>query len=579
MKFPIDSNVLRQDGRSMTWRAWRDRIRLDPAAWWLALAALVAYAPGVWWGLPHATSEAGKHGWDVDGIGGIVTLSELHNFFVEAKPDWYVVYPPFHYLLLGCIYLPYLAWLWLTGDFTNPSASYPWGFSNPVAVVAALSFVARLVTLAMAAGTVVATYLTGRLVWDRTTGILAALAVMLAHPMFYYSRTSNLDVPVLFWMALGFWIAAKMLRGGATIRLGIWLGAAIALAVATKDQAYGPWAAGSIMLLFLCYRQAARQDRPWSWRPWLVVPASAACVYAVAGGVLLSPYRFAAHVRFLADFTDEAPIVQQLPEVLRPLTLEGVWILARENAAALVEAVGPVLPIMALVGFFVSRKSAFIQVIAAAVLGYLILVLLPVRHVQYRYVMFLVYALAFPSARALVWCLDRPAPVRAIAAALFVAAGVHLGARGTDLTYQMIFDARRDAGAWLAAHAEPGTRLAYFGLLDQLPALPPGLVVMQTSADTSVEAQWVPNRPDLVLVSPDFSSSPGMTRSLLLPEEVYQRLQDGSIGYRQVARFMTEPLFGGPLTYFPYVNSPVEIYARTTTNSQTEAPRAPPAAR
>ena len=298
----------------------RARLKLDPVAWWLALGAIGVYAPGLWWGLPHATSELGKHGWDVDGIGGIATLSELHNLFIDAKPDWYVVYPPFHYLLLGCFYLPYLAWLWLTGDFANPSATYPWGFASPTTAVTVLAILARMVTLAMASGTVVAAYLTGRLVWDRITGVLAALAIMLAHPMFYYSRTSNLDVPVLFWLAIGFLIAARMLTGGATVRLGMALGAAIALAVATKDQAYGPWAAGSVMLLVLCYRQAARQGLAWSWRPWLAAAAATGCVYAIAGGVVLSPFRFAAHVRFLADFTTAAPIALQLPEIMRPLS-------------------------------------------------------------------------------------------------------------------------------------------------------------------------------------------------------------------------------------------------------------------
>ena len=562
-------------------RWWlRSAPRVDATSLWLALVAFCAYAPGVWWGLPHATSEAGKHGWDVDGIGGIVTLSELHNFFVEAKPDWYVVYPPFHYLLLGVVYLPYLGWLWLTGGFSNPSAEFPYGFTNPVTAVATLALISRLVTLAMAVATVVVAYATARLAWDRRTGILAALAALLAQPMFYYGRTSNLDVPALFWLALSFWMAAKMLASGATVRRGAWLGAFVALAVATKDQAYGPWTLASLALPMLCYRQAQRQNTPWSWRPWLATLVSATGVYVVAGAVLLSPDRFAAHVEFLVTFKEASPIARQMPDVLRPYSPDGLLALARGNAEAVADAMGPVLPLMGLAGFVLFRKSALVQLIAVAVVGFVVFVLVPVQHVQYRYVMFPVYALAFPAARALVWCLEQPRLARTLAAGVCLLAGLHLGARGLDLTYQMIFDARRDAGAWLAVHAVPGSRLAYFGLVDQLPRLPAGTAVHLTSPDASVETQWSPDPPHFVLVIPDFSSEPGMPRSRFLTQGVYERLQDGSLGYRPAARFATRPLFGQSLKYLPYVNSPVEIYTRIDglAGPGVAAPR-PPAGR
>lgn len=544
--------------RALSWKT----TAVDPAAGWIALAALAAYVPGLWWGLPYATSDVGKHGWDVDGIGGILTLSELHNLFVVAKPDWYVAYPPFHYLLLGVVYLPYLGWLWLTGGLSNPSSDYPYGFADPVGAVAALALLSRIVTVVMAAGTVVAAYFTGRLVWDRATGIVAAVAVMLAHPMFYYSRTSNLDVPVMFWLALSFWMAAKILAEGATNRHAAWLGSFIALAVATKDQAYGPWVLGCGVLPALSYYRARLEGSPWSWRPWIAVAVSAAGVYAISGGLLLSPHRFAAHLRFLADFKQASPIVQQLPEIFRPLTLDGLVALASENVEATAEAMGPILPLVALAGLAFARRSAFLLLIASALLGYIVFVLLPVQHVQYRYLMFPVYALAFPAARALTWSIRRPRPVGLLALVLCLAVGAHLSLRGIDLTYQMLFDARREAASWLADRAGPGTRLAYFGLVDQLPPIPRGTEVVQTSAEAPVEIQWSPAWPDLVFVIPDFSSAPGMAHSRFLPGSVYARLRDGSLGYAEVARFRTKPLFDPMPKYLPYVNSAVEIYAR-----------------
>jgi hypothetical protein len=285
-------------------------------------------------------------------------------------------------------------------------------------------------------------------------------------------------------------------------------------------------------------------------------------VYLIAGGVILHPQRFLAHVRYVADFKRTFPIVQQSPEILVPLTPGGVLTLARENAVALVEAMGPVLVPLGLLGFVVGWRFTFVRLVAATVLGHIVLVLVPVQHVQYRYVMFLAYGFAFPAAWVLGRGLEQRGALRTVTAGLCLATAVHLAARGTDLTYQMLFDARRDAGTWLAGHAPAGTTLTYFGLVDQLPPLPEGTRVWQTPPDANVDVLWAERRPAFVLVIPDFSSTSGLERSRFLPEHVYRRLLDGSLGYRQVAHLETRPLFGRPLTYLPYVNSPVQIYAR-----------------
>ena len=111
--------------------------QLDRSALGLGGLALLVYVPAIGWGLPAVTGGDVIRGWDVDGISGIGPLAEFFNLLVGPTPDWYVVYPLFHYLLLGICYAPYLAWLWMSGGLASPSSVYPFGFDDgdvPVAV-------------------------------------------------------------------------------------------------------------------------------------------------------------------------------------------------------------------------------------------------------------------------------------------------------------------------------------------------------------------------------------------------------------------------------------------------------------
>ncbi|MEO8201608.1 MAG: glycosyltransferase family 39 protein, partial [Gemmatimonadota bacterium] len=238
----------------------------DRTAWILAGLAILLYAPGLFWGLPHATSEVTIRGWDVDSVAGIGPLSELHNLLVQPREGWYFAYPLFHYLILGLVYAPYMAFLWLTGGLTSPTAAYPYGFADPVTALAALAFLGRLVSVLMGMGTVVCTYLAARTIWDRTTAIIAAVAMMLCGPLVYYAHAGNLDVPVLFWLSVCVLSAAHIVKFGLTPKRAIGFGVLAAIAVATKDQAYGPLVPAVFFLIVMHLVDRKRTpgpDAPW----------------------------------------------------------------------------------------------------------------------------------------------------------------------------------------------------------------------------------------------------------------------------------------------------------------------------
>jgi len=450
----------------------RRRFLVDRTAMALAAIAVLLYIPGIWWGLPHVTHPQVPHGWEIDTASGLAVLSELHNLFIQPQPGWYVAYPIFHYLALGCIYAPYLAFLCLSGGLANPSGVYPYGFSNPVRSIAILGLLARFVTLAMVAGIVVCFYRTGRIVWDRATGVVAAAGVMLCIPLVYYGRTGNLDVPVLFWKVLGLVVLARSVKDGLTIGRGLALGTLAALSVATKDQAYASWLAGLAALSILHWRATRRRPEGMDWKPLAAVAGSGLAVYAIASGLVWNPGRFQAHISFITNFETTFYNVVHL-DLLRPATPGGYLLLVGDIADCLIEAMGPALVVAAATGLVLAwHGSLFVRVLAIMMAAHEALTVFPVRHMQYRYILFVAAAMMLPAARVLVLGWMQGGRTRMVAAGAGVLGAGWLAVMSGDLVYQMLYDARYPAGAWLETAVRPGDRVAFFTSPDQVPNLP-----------------------------------------------------------------------------------------------------------
>jgi 4-amino-4-deoxy-L-arabinose transferase-like glycosyltransferase len=91
----------------------------------------------------------------------------------------------------------------------------------------------RLLTLLFAAGTVVITYILGRDLYDRRTGLLAAL-LLLSFPLFFRLATVAItDAPVAFYFALALLLALRLARAPSG-RLAVSLGMVVAAGMLTK---------------------------------------------------------------------------------------------------------------------------------------------------------------------------------------------------------------------------------------------------------------------------------------------------------------------------------------------------------
>ncbi len=564
------------------------------------ILALAVYLPAIWWGLPHATHPLGVHGWDIDAVTGLQTLSELHNLLIEPKPDWYLAYPLFHYLVVGFFYAPYFVFLYLTGGIAQPISIYPFGFADPVAALKHLALIGRTITVLMASGVVVNAYLTARIIWDKPTARLTAIAAALPVPMFYYARTGNLDVPVLFWMSLAILVLARCLKLGFTVGRGVWLGIFSALAVATKDQAFGPLAVGLTMLVILHFwKGTPNTETTSSWKAPAALVAAGFVTFVSASGLPISPTRFFGHLSFVRNFETTFDLIRRM-DVLQPATPLGYSTLSLDVLTQLLIAFGPILVVAGIIGLILSwRTATFSKVLVALLCGYLILVIFQVRLMQYRYVMFPAFIFAFFVGKALATGLKQSRRAVAVSTlAVSIAGFGWLTLRDIDLTYQMLFDARYAAGSWIQVNRLETDKIAYFtaGSTVQLYAKKDADFVSDAKetqepdhASSESKAVWLLDDPSpierltrenvrFVLAEPDFSSDIGSHRSRFFPEQVYQQMQDGSLGYRKSAFFETPGLFKGFLLDLPLVgpgyivNPPVEIFDKGQPSITAEMP-------
>lgn len=533
--------------------SWKNRVGLL-----LFLAAFLAYLPGIGWGLPVATGPDRVFPWAYDDLSPLPALTETYHTFVHDTPDHWVAYPLLHYLTLALVYSPYLAWLFATGQWRQPSAVYPYGFADPVTALQVLTVIARLVSIAMAAGIVAIAYRAASMLWDRRTGLIAAAVVFAPYPMFYYSKTANLEIPYLFWSALGILaFIAMMVKGPSAVRAG-WLGACAGLAAAAKDQA-----AGLFLLTPLYFL-------PWNRKLWpavkpvwrslaLAFVVAGAVTYALGSGAALGPRRYFDHLHFLfigdkanAPFND-----------LYPATLAGILALLARIPVTIAWWFGPLLAVACVFGLIkTNRRIAAGLLLPAA--GYTVIFLLPLHYFKARHTLPVEFILGLFAAHGIALLLRNATP-RWTAAAVVATLAWPLFLSG-DLIYQMTNDSRNEAGKWLAANMTPRSRIADCGGLRKMPHLRADVQIIELRDGAAAFDDLQRFKPEYVEVTPDWTGRDGFEFSRACPQSLYNRLASGDLGYRLSASFKTPSLVKRQMMDYPTVNPQVFIYRRKDQN-------------
>ena len=503
-----------------------------PALGWILAGSLILNLVGIGWGLPGS--------WVGDELKPEYVLDGMSQHFSHG---WFDKYPPFQYYVLTVAMSPML----LLSYFGRISVDGP-----GVHTFMVVTF--RLLSVAAAAGTLIATCLCGTRAFGKTAGLFAAGILGLTTPFLYYAKTANVDVPYLFWFALSLVFYLRLLDTPRT-RDYVLFAATAALAICTKDQAYGLYLLAPPVIIQQIWR--ANRQAGLSHPLWRAIcngrlalaSVTAAVLFVACHNLLFNLAGFLDHVRFLIgggskSFRMFEPTWAGYLELLR-LTLHIVevslgWPLFLVSATGLlVAAATPRL----------RRMAIWLALpVASYYLGFINVIL-------YNYDRFvlpicLVLALfgglaldvfltassraagrATPSAFALLGRTWRVAGVILVFAYTLLYAGT--------VDVLMLKDSRYAVEAWASTHVGRGDLIAVTGLQEQRARLDDFSLV-----DVGDVAGLERERPLYFVLNADYALA-------VPPERPWGRLigglQHSTLGYRLVGRFRT----GSPWPWLP----------------------------
>jgi 4-amino-4-deoxy-L-arabinose transferase-like glycosyltransferase len=260
-----------------------ERLRADRSRAALALivaASVLVNLVGIWWGLPSY--------WAGDEISPTGVLTALAQHFSNG---WFDRYPPFQFHVLSAVFSPWLA-----------ATSLGWIHASDQVHLVTLIVLSRLVSVAAAAGTLVAIYVCGARVFNKRAGLLGAAMMALVPPFVFYAKTANPEVPYLFWFALSLVFCVRWLRTFAFRDIALFALAAT-LAVCTKDQAYALYLAMPFVMVSALWQRHRAERSPRALaraladaRLWAAA-AVAAAVFVLIHNIAFNPGGFVHHVR------------------------------------------------------------------------------------------------------------------------------------------------------------------------------------------------------------------------------------------------------------------------------------------
>jgi fibro-slime domain-containing protein len=222
-------------------KRWFGRLQSDPIYVVLSLIVLGSCAlnlVGVWWGLPSY--------WAGDEIAPGAVLVGLAQRF---SGGWYDRYPPFHYYVLSVVFSPWFL-----------VKSLGWIHAPDRSQDLVLIVLGRLVSVIAGAGTLIAVYVCGAEAFGKRAGLFGALALALLTPFVYYAKTVNLEAPYIFWFAVSLVFYGRMVRVLAARDVALF-SAAAALAICTKDQAYGLYLAAPFVIAYHAWQSNRERHR------------------------------------------------------------------------------------------------------------------------------------------------------------------------------------------------------------------------------------------------------------------------------------------------------------------------------
>ncbi|MBM4103347.1 MAG: glycosyltransferase family 39 protein [Planctomycetes bacterium] len=242
-------------------------------------------------GLGFGWGKDGYVPWSPDSIEGVTTVRELPNLF----GTWTNKYPRLQFLIDGLCYKP------VVRSWEREPVAVQRGGRVEQSVLTqeqleVLATISRINILIMSAGILIFVYLIARFYYaDSIAAFFASLSIAVTLNFVYYSHTTCVDIPSMFWITLGVYFLLKSVYSG-SLFYPVMMGIALACACCTKDPMLfyaAAFALAYIVLRFYHFRQQGLGFKACllsllNRNTWLAMGAFL-FVFALLQGILFSP--------------------------------------------------------------------------------------------------------------------------------------------------------------------------------------------------------------------------------------------------------------------------------------------------
>ncbi len=431
-------------------------------------AIAVLHGTALSWGMPSS------HAWDNDGVAPRDFLPGLASTFT---PGQFYTYPPFHLALLALLSAP----VTILAVINAGSTSVPVVLKEILdpSYMTAMAMIARITCLLMSLGLVIAIAKIAEEIsppqHKKRAALGTAMVAGVGMPFTYYSHTSNLDVPYLFWAGLSALELVRAIGRHEPRRIRRAFLFAV-FAIATKDQAYALYLLGAPLLLlaWLALDRRARTEWRTIAKDVAIGGAIAVALLLLIDGAITNPSGFRRRVAFLSGSAsqDYATYLANMTGRLRILK-DLVWEVGRHYPYPEAFDVLYVAGLVIAVRSAPSRAAALVPF--ALSLSFSVAFNLVARRVEERFTLPQIIFLAIYAGVALGRVFDAPQravrwPLGALAAALLLRALFW----AVELDVNLLYDPRYDAEDFLAKNVKPHETIEVHGLNVYLPRLPPG---------------------------------------------------------------------------------------------------------
>jgi 4-amino-4-deoxy-L-arabinose transferase-like glycosyltransferase len=534
----------------------------------------------IWWGLPlhqaivlEASDDSRSDqsdpedvvAWGTDEVAPMGPLVYAKRTFIDRS--WFHKYPAFHFIVLNVTYAPFLAYLVLSGQLSLARLSdiWPYGLSDPASALTIFILIARIVSVLMGMAIVGLLYLIAQRLWGRASAIFAALIVAFCFPFIYYSHTSNLEVPYLFWFILGFFFYVRLSeesRPGDYLLLGTFM----ALAVATKDQAYGLLPFLPLSLLWFRVRRRRDSGTPIHLRsllasvPWVRLGMALVAfivTYVLAANIPNNWHGYLRHVKYITS-AGSAPY-QEFPN-----TIFGHIALLSKTLSLLAWSLNIPLFAVCAVGLLwglIRWRGVTLAIIAPA-LSYYLFFIAVILYVYPRFVLPFVLILALFGGRLLGALWTSPGRFSWMTRPAIAALLLYSLLYGASVDWFLERDPRYEAEKWITHNVSRAADMEAYGPAQYLPRFSEHVRVRRLTLRGYVEEAFRSRAPEYVLLTHAYYRR--ITEDQqddFDQEEFIEHLWTGELGYHVAADFKVPEGFAPHL--IPGVNSRITVFARS----------------